>query len=159
MYSNAKPLVLFFIEKGCPVAHDAAPFLDELQTAYGQAVTVVGMINADADAAKAWADGAGVQFAIIPDPTQAIISTFAARRGGYVTLVAPGGKTVTTYPGYSATMLRELSTTIASLAGVAARHLPFTGAPDHVRAGCEFMRPPQSSPVAAATASAGWDRT
>ena len=107
--TEKKPLVLFFIERECPCAREAAPFFSQLQVAYRDACTVVGVINSDEDAARAWVKTTGADFPIIADPSCAIIRTYGAECAAYTTLVAPGGMIVKTHPGYGAKMLREIS--------------------------------------------------
>ena len=138
--NSRKSLVLFFIERECPCSRDAAPFFDTLQGEYGQACTVVGVINATDEVAHAWASRVKVHFPIVADPDLAIIRSYAADRSVYTTLIAPGGKIVKAYPGYSASMLTELSATVARLGGVAQRAIPVGDAPSTLISGCEFPR-------------------
>jgi len=131
-----KPLLLFFIERECPCARDAAPFLQQLQDACGDACRVVGVINADVATARLWTKATGTRFAIIADPDCRIIHSYQADYAAYLTLVAPGGTIVKTHPGYSAETLRELSTSIAKLAGVAEHPLSLEKAPKSLVVGC-----------------------
>jgi peroxiredoxin len=136
--TQAKPLVLFFIERECPCSRDAAPFLDKLAAEYGDSCTVVGVINADAATARGWVMQTGARFPLIADADQAIIKSYGAKRSVYTTVVAPGGKIVKTYPGYSAETLAELSATLARLGGVTKRDLILADAPAQVVSGCPF---------------------
>ena len=131
-----KPLILYFIERECPCARDAAPFLAQVQEAYGEACTVVGVINAGNDVAKAWVKTVGTRFAIIADPDCALIHAYGAERAVYTTLIAPGGTIVKTYPGYSAETLKDLSAHIARLSGSAESPLKFANAPVKLIVGC-----------------------
>ena len=98
--TEKKPLALFFIERECPCSRDAAHFLDRLQAEYGDACTVVGVINARPEVAREWAKKVGTRFPLIADPDLAIINAYGAEQSDYTTVVAPGGKIVKTYPGY-----------------------------------------------------------
>ena len=138
--TEEKPLVLFFIDCQCPCSRDAAPFLDRLQGVYGDECSVVGVTNSDSPTAKTWAKQVGVRFPLIADPRLAIIGDYAAERSVYLTIIAPGGKIVKTYPGYSAEVLRELSATLAGLGGIAVRSLPVDDAPKQLVSGCPFPR-------------------
>lgn len=131
-----KPLVLYFIERECPCARDAAPFLAQMQAAYGDACTVVGVINADTTTGKAWAKAVGAQFPIIADPGCSLIRAYGAEAAVYTTLVAPGGMMVTTYPGYSQQTLLDLSSRLARLAGVPAKQLTLEKSPQKLVVGC-----------------------
>ncbi len=134
--TGKKPLVLFFIERECPCARDAASLFDRLQSAYGDTCTVVGVINAWPDVAKEWAAQTGVHFPILSDPSCKIIHAYGAERAVYITLVAPGGTIVKTYPGYSAQILKELSAGIARLGATSERAISFDNAPAKLVVGC-----------------------
>ncbi len=137
--TQKKALVLFFIESECPCSRDAAPFLDRLQAAYGDACTVVGVMNASTKIAGEWAKQVGSRFPIIADPKLAIINAYGAERSVYITIVAPDGKIVKTYPGYSSKTLKELSTTIARLGGLPERAVSLGLAPQELVAGCPLQ--------------------
>ena len=136
--AEQKPMVLFFIERECPCSRDAAPFFNQLQAAYGTAGTVVGVINADSGIAREWVKQSGATFPIVADPKLTIIHAYGAERSAYTTVIAPGGKILKTYPGYSAQTLKELSATLARLGGVAEKPLPFDKAPRQFVVGCSL---------------------
>jgi bilirubin oxidase len=137
----AKPLVLFFIERECPCARDAAPLLERLQAAYAEQCNFVGVIDADAEASRQWAKEVGVHLTIVPDPQQNIIKAYGASRAVYTTLIAPGGKIMKTYPGYSAATLSEIAATIAQLTRLEPRTLKLDDAPGKLVVGCPFPKP------------------
>ncbi len=134
-----KSLVLYFIERECPCARDAASFLAQVQAAYADTCTVVGVINADTTTAKAWAETVGVRFPIIADPDCALIRAYGAERAVYTTLVAPGGVIVKIYPGYSAQTLKELSASLARLGRISERVLALEQAPQKLVVGCPLQ--------------------
>ena len=134
--TQIKPMVMFFIEKECPCSRDAAPLISQLQSAYGDAVTVVGVVNSDAAGAKAWAAEVKPSFSVVADPDFAVIDAYQAKRSVYLTLVAPGGKIVKAYPGYNAATLAEISAGIAQLAHVPVKPLNLKTAPVDMLAGC-----------------------
>ena len=134
------PLVLYFIERGCPCSKDAAPLFEGLRTSFGSKCQVVGVIDAAPEVARAWARSAGVGFPILADPEQAIIGAFGAERSVYTTLLAPGGRVIKTYPGYSQATLRELEGRLAALTGLRPRPLAVASAPKTLTSGCEFPR-------------------
>ncbi len=138
--TEKKPLVLFFIDCACPCSRAAAPFLDRLQSRYGDACTVVGITNSDAKVAGAWAKQVGVRFPLVADPNLSIITDYSAARSVSTTVVAPGGKIVKTYPAYNAETLTDLSATVARLGGVTVRTLPIDDAPKKLVSGCPFQQ-------------------
>lgn len=133
-----KPLVLFFVELHCPCCKGAKPYIDRIETYYGDVCNVLGVIDAPPDLAKAWANTTGPQFDVMADPDMHTIRAFKALRGVYTTLIAPGGRIVKAYPGYSRDMLRELSRMIARLSGVKERPMPLDPAPTRMSSGCLF---------------------
>jgi peroxiredoxin len=134
--AKTKPVVLFFIEKECPCSRDAAPYLSQLQAAYGSSCSVVGVINADEAGAKEWAATVKPGFPVIADPDFAVIDAYGAKRSVYVTVIAPGGKIAKAYPGYNADSLTEISATVANLGGVPSVKLIWKDAPGELLAGC-----------------------
>jgi peroxiredoxin len=136
--TTGKPLVLFFVELQCPCCKGAKPYIDRIQNYYGDVCNVVGVIDAKPDMARLWSQMVGPQFDVVPDPEMSIIRSYKAERGVYTTLIAPGGRIVTAYPGYSQDMLCDITKKIARLAGVKPRPMPFEPAPKKLTSGCIF---------------------
>jgi len=134
--SAAKPVLLYFIEKECPCSRDAAGYVDQLQSAFGAAVKVVGLINADGATATAWKAATKAKFPVLADPDLAIAGAYRAERSATTILVAPGGVIAKVNPGYSADTLQELGTLLARQAHQPAPKLTFTGAPEKLTSGC-----------------------
>ncbi len=133
-----RPLVLFFVEAGCPCSRDAAPFLDRIRAQYGDYVNVVGVIAAKQEVARAWVKQVGVQFPVIADPDKKIIAAYGAERAAYTTLVGPDGRIIKTYPGYGQEMLTEISNSIARLSNANWSPMEFETAPKRLVVGCPF---------------------
>lgn len=131
-----KPVLLYFIEKACPCSRDAAVYIDQLQAAFGPAVKVVGLINADGETAAAWKAATKAKFPVLADPDLAIAGAFKAERSATTFLVAPGGIIAKANPGYSAGTLQELAGLIARYARLPAPKLTFVGAPEKLTSGC-----------------------
>jgi len=136
--TRTKPVILFFVELKCPCSRDAAPFLERIQTQFGDACTVVGVINAKPDEARAWAKQAGVKFTLLPDPGQKIIRSYNAERGIYATLVAPGGRIAKAYTGYSRDMLEDMFERIGGITRASVPLMSFSAAPKKLVSGCPF---------------------
>lgn len=139
--TNGKPLLIFFVEKNCPCCLGAKYFVDKMLDLYPGVVNAVGIINADGEIAEAWERVTKPRFLVLQDPQQRVIRAYKAERGVYTTLVAPGGKIVKAYPGYSLDMLQELSGKIAKLAGVPAKEFVSRAAPKTLTSGCLFPEP------------------
>lgn len=140
-----KPLVLFFVELECPCCKGAKIYIDRVRERYGDVCNVVGVINADPSVAKAWENAVRPDFPILCDPNMETIRAYKAVSGVYTTLVAPGGRVVKAYPGYSQAMLAEMGGKIARLAGIEAREMKIADAPKEMIAGCAFPAAPERS--------------
>ena len=132
------PLVLVFIEHDCPCSVDAQRFFNRLQSAYGNEVRFLGVIDRDTDAARAWGQRNRTTFPLLADPGLAIARAYKAESSAYMAVVAKGGTIDRLYPGYSAAMLSEASARIARQAGVEPRPIDADGAPDELSTGCPF---------------------
>lgn len=136
--SADRPAVLFFVERECPCCKGAKTFMDRIQEVYGDKVSVVGIINAEPELAKAWSNAVLPTFPILCDPEMKTIHDYKAERGVYTTLVAPGGKIVKAYPGYSQAMLKEIGGLIARMVDVEPREIEAKDAPEEMISGCSF---------------------
>lgn len=132
------PLVLVFIKDGCPCSVDAQPFFDRLHAAYGREARFLGVIDIDADGARAWGQRNRTTFPLLIDADLAIARAFRAESSAYMAVVARGGAIDHLYPGYSESMLAEAGARIARLAGVEARPIDAAGAPEELSTGCPF---------------------
>lgn len=136
-----KPLLIFFVEKNCPCCLGAKFFVDKMIDLYPGVLNAVGIINAEGEIAQAWERATKPRFLVLQDPRQKVIRAYKAERGVYTTLIAPGGKIVKAYPGYSLDTLKELSGSIAKLAGVPAKEFESRAAPKTLTSGCLFPDP------------------
>lgn len=133
-----RPVLLVFIKKGCPCSVEFEPFFHRLEKNYGDSVRFRGVIDGDQEAARAYAEANKVPYPVLADADRSIIHRFKAENGGYVALVRPDGTVDTLWPGCSATMMRELSQKIATVASVEERTLDTTGMPVVLTTGCPF---------------------
>lgn len=136
--TKGKPLVMFFVELQCPCCKGAKDYIDRIHEYYGDVCNVVGVINADPETTKAWENAVIPHFPILCDPEMRIIRGYKAERGVYTTLVAPGGRIVEAYPGYSQSMLASMAKHIETLTGIAKRPMPLAPAPKTLTSGCLF---------------------
>ncbi len=134
-----KPMLLYFIEKECPCSRDAALFINQLQSAYGNGALVLGIINADADTAKEWKKLSSANFPVIADPNFDIIRAYKAARSASTILVAAGGVIAKSNPGYSAATMKELSMRLAQLTRLTECSLKLETAPEKLRSGCPLQ--------------------
>jgi hypothetical protein len=135
---RARPLVLVFVKRGCPCSVEFEPFFHRLEQQYRDIAEFVGVIDADADSARAYAVANKVPCRVLADPDRAIIERFEAKHGGYVALLSVNGQLDTLWPGYSAEMMRALGRRIAGLRAVAERPLDVSDMPKVLTTGCPF---------------------
>lgn len=133
-----RPLVLFFIQDGCPCSEAAAPHFGRVAAAYAGRADFLGVIDADLAAAREWSGRHGASYPILADPSKRIIAACRAERSAYVMLVASDGAVEVLWPGYSAGMLADLGARLARLARQAEVPLDLRGAPTEMVSGCRF---------------------
>ena len=133
-----RPLVLVFIKRGCPCSVEFEPFFHRLEQQYRDAADFVGVIDADADLARAYAAANKVPYRVLADPDCAIITRFEAKHGGYVALLGVDGNLDTLWPGCSAEMMRALGRRIAALRALAERPLDVSDMPKVLTTGCPY---------------------
>jgi peroxiredoxin len=136
--SERRPLVLFFIQDGCPCSEAAERQFQRVQAAYGKWVSFLGVIDGDAATARGWSERHGTPYPVLADPERRLIAACKADRSAYVMLVARGGSVEALWPGYSARMLADLGRRLAQLTDQAEVPLDTQGAPDKMVSGCTF---------------------
>jgi hypothetical protein len=114
------------------------PCFHRLEEQYRDAADFVGVIDADADLARAYAAANKVPYRVLADPDRAIIKRFEAKHGGYVALLGVNGCLDTLWPGCSAEMMRALGSRIAALRALAERPLDVSDMPKVLTTGCPF---------------------
>jgi peroxiredoxin len=135
---GARPLVLVFIKRGCPCSVEFEPFFHRLEEQYRDTADFVGVIDADADSARAYAAANKVPYRVLADPDRAIVTRFEAKHGGYVALVGVDGHLDTLWPGCSAEMMRALGRRIAAIRALAERPVDVSDMPKILTTGCPF---------------------
>lgn len=139
-----KPLLIFFVEKECPCCLGAKYYVERIDEMYEGHLNTVAIINSDKKVAEAWAHVTKAHFDVLLDPAQTVIRAYAAERGVYTTLVAPGGTIDAAYAGYSLDMLKDLSSRIAKIAKITEPKFAMSKAPTTLTSGCTFPEPDPS---------------
>ena len=133
-----KPLVLVFIEKGCPCCKSGKPYFDRIQRIYGDVANVVGVVYGDTKLAKDWAQETKPKFRVLADPKGQIAKSYGATVGLEARIVGTNGKIALSYAGYSAPMLSEVTAYITKVTKVRGRKMDTIPAPKELTSGCEL---------------------
>jgi len=133
-----RPQFVLFIKQGCVCSIDAQPFFNRMARKFSGKIDFVGVIDADAGAAKAYASQFLVAFPVVGDSTLDLIHGFKAQAAVYSALVARNGHIVKMWPGYNADMLGEMNRVLSEAVGV--KETPFAPeyAPLRKTTGCAF---------------------
>jgi peroxiredoxin len=126
--TNKGPVVLYFIKIGCPVNHRAAPHFKNIHETYAGKGNLVGVINGDVAAAKAWQREYNVKFPILADQSMKIIRGYGAEHSPWAVAIE-GGKVSHVLPGGSPKELKALNEGMAKMAGRKPANLKWDGAP------------------------------
>lgn len=133
--TDDRPAVVVFVLLGCPCSEEYEPYVKQIYQAYGHKVAIIEVVAGDQKDADGWKRQQAPPYPVIPDEKEKIAREFAAERSAYTALVIQG-KITKLWPGYSATMLSELSSLLASHTGVEQQPLDFENAPDRMTSGC-----------------------
>lgn len=123
------PVFLYFIKIGCPVNHRAAPFITEIEKAYGEKGNVVGVINGSVADGRQWAARYGAKYPILADPKLSIIRSYGAPHSPFVIAVGKDGKVSQVLDGLTAANLQSLNGSVATSLKAKSANLDFKGAP------------------------------
>lgn len=131
-----RPLVIVFIEKECPCCQGGKPYFDRIQNHYRDVANVVGLVVGSQKDAATWKRANKPQFQVIADPGGKISKAYDAQAGLFTVLVDQKGKIARAYPGYSQSMLKEVTASVAKLAGIKDRKMNVYPAPESMTSGC-----------------------
>lgn len=142
-----RPIVLFFIQDGCPCSEAAEPYFQRLAAAYGAHVRFFGIVEGEPDVADRWRREHQTPYPVLADPERAIIRGSRAERSAYTVLITADGVVERLWPGYSAAMLRDLGARLADAVGIDQSDLDLEGAPEVLTSGCPFQVELEPSPA------------
>lgn len=135
---NAKPTVVVFLDANCPCCKSGKPYLDRVESYYGDVANVIGLVVGDAAVAKSWEKRSKPQFRVAADLGGKVAARYGAKIALTTVLVGTDGRIVRFYPGYSQGSLRELTASIARLAKVKDRNMEVRPAPTALTSGCSL---------------------
>lgn len=132
------PVILVFTKDGCPCSIEAQPYFNALAKAYKGTASFVGVIDSNRHEAVRYMIDFDLAYDLACATDRTIFDAFDAKRSVYVTLLGKDGRIVRQWPGYSKTMLEELSETIAAEAKVEVQTIDVSKAPLEMNSGCPF---------------------
>ncbi len=123
------PVFVTFWKDPCPHNRRAMPHFNAMKGAYGEKVTMVGIVRtADDGTAKAWAEQFSASFPLLADPHSQLINAFKSAYS-ICTFEIKQGKITRVFEGYGQNELKALNTALAEAAGVAPAQLDLSAAP------------------------------
>ncbi len=134
-----KPVLILFIQDGCPCSVSAEPFYHRLFAAYGDDATFLGIIDGDPEVAQAWVERLETPFPVLCDPDLEIVRDYQVWNSAYAALIDQEGQIVRVWPGYSEEILEEIATSLVTIAGAEKVALNFGEAPELPYSGCPFL--------------------
>lgn len=133
-----RPTVLVFIEKGCPCCKGGRRYYDRIQDTYRDVANVVGVVYGDQKSAAEWVKTVDPHFRVIADSDGAIARSFRVKSSLFTALIDRNGVVRNAYAGYSQSMLREITASIAQLAKIKDRRMIVKPAPTEITSGCDL---------------------
>ncbi len=128
--------ILVFIEKNCPCCSSGKEYIDRIEKFYGDETNILGIVVGSQQDAVAWYKKTKPKFTVVSDPNGAIARSYGAVFSLSFRVIDTNGKIILSYPGYSAPMLKELTSTIAKVSGVRDLEMPTSPAPAELTQGC-----------------------
>lgn len=136
--THDRPLVLYFMKDGCPCSVDAEPLYQRMAAKFGAKANFAAVINGGQMVADKWLKVMKTPYPVILDPDQRIIKDYGIERSVYLALIDPEGRIVKLWPGYSATMLKELNAALSQATGTEETPFDPLYAPVELSSGCSF---------------------
>lgn len=127
--AKEKPAFVVFWKQRCPHNAKASALFNSLQKAYGEKTSVIGVVNADSEGAKAWTERFAVNYPLLSDPTKAAIGAYKLRYSITTVQVGTNGKIERVFEGYGAESVKALNEAMAKSAGMKMVEIDFSSAP------------------------------
>jgi hypothetical protein len=131
-----KPTIAIFILPGCPCSEAYEPHTHDLFLAYGTHANIIGIVEGSIEDIQKWHQRFQTPFALISDPDHSIARSYEAKRSAYTVLITNGKTVDRLWPGYSADMLREVGTLLATTAKIPEVPIDVSDAPKSLTSGC-----------------------
>lgn len=127
--TKSKPVFVVFWKERCPHNPRASALFNALAKAYEGKATLLGVVSATSDGAKAWAEQFALSYALLPDGDKAVIGAYKMRFSIGTVQVGSDGKIAKVFEGYGLDAMKQLNEAMAAAAGVKLAEVDLSGAP------------------------------
>lgn len=127
--TKEKPVFVVFWKQRCPHNKKASELINSIHQAYGDKVQLVGIVNANADGAKAWVDQFALKYPLLPDESKATIGAYKVAYSICTMQIGTDGKITRVFEGYGAEAMKQLNEAMAAAAGAKPAEVALDGAP------------------------------
>lgn len=123
------PVFLVFWKGSCPHNRRAAPHFNTIKEAYGDKVTLLGIVKTSPDGAKGWVDQFSVNYPMLPDEEGSLVEAYELTYSICTFLIGTDGKVAKVFEGYGFESMSDLNKSMAEVAGVDAAEIDLSAAP------------------------------
>ncbi|MCW5943084.1 MAG: redoxin domain-containing protein [Fimbriimonadaceae bacterium] len=136
--THGRPLVLYFVKDGCPCSVDAEPLYQRMAAKFGAKANFAAVINGGQVVADKWLKVMKTPYPVILDPDMKVIKDYGIERSVYLALIDAQRRIVKLWPGYSASMLKELNAALSKATDTEETPFDPLYAPVELSSGCSF---------------------
>jgi len=122
------PVFLVFWKDPCGHNPRATPLFNRMKEAYGDKVTLLGVVNLVADSTSGWAERFGFTYPLLEDGDRELIGAYEVVKSVCTFQIGTDGKITKVFEGYGRDEITSLNT-LAEVAGVDAAEIDMAGAP------------------------------
>ena len=123
------PVFVTFFKDPCPHNPRSMPHLNAMKEAYGEKVTIIGIVRTANDGtAKTFAQQLSAKFPMLADPNSQLINAFKTAYS-LCTFEIKQGKITRVFEGYGQNELKAFNAALAEAAGTAVAEIDFSAAP------------------------------
>lgn len=123
------PVFLVFWKDPCGHNPRATPLFNRIKEAYGDKVTLLGVVNLEVDGASGWAERFGFKYPVLEDGDRELIGAYEVVKSVCTFQIGTDGKITKVFEGYGRDEITSLNKALAEVAGVDATEIDMAGAP------------------------------
>jgi len=123
------PVFLVFWKERCPHNRRATPLFNAMKEAYGDKVTLLGIVKASLEGAKSWVDQFSVRYPLLPDADGSLVEGYQLTYSITSFEIGTDGKIAKVFEGYGYDAMSSLNRALAAAVGADAAEIDLSGAP------------------------------